>query len=213
MAALCYRAQLERLLAYLFDEEEFLSPHGIRSVSKAHEQRPYVIDIAGRRLEVAYLPGESDSSMFGGNSNWRGPVWMPVNYMIVDALRRYHAFYGDSLKAEFPTGSGRLMDLDQAADALTERLLGLFRPDAEGRRPCHGAYARYAADPAWKDLLLFHEYFHGDTGRGCGASHQTGWTALAASLAFEMARRAEAGIAADGRAAEAAEEVEADTLR
>ncbi|MDB5047171.1 MAG: glucosidase [Fibrobacteres bacterium] len=191
MAALASRNQLERVLRYMFDESEFLSEHGIRSVSKLHEKHPYVLDIAGQHLEVGYLPGESDNTMFGGNSNWRGPIWMPINFLIVEALRRYYVFYGDDLKVEFPTGSGNLVNLDQAADALTERLIGLFRPNPEGYRPCHGAYERYAHDPHWKDLILFNEYFHGDTGRGCGASHQTGWTALVSTLAFQMEWKAE----------------------
>ncbi|HKP95334.1 MAG TPA: glucosidase [Fibrobacteria bacterium] len=191
MAALASRNQLERVLRYLFDESEFLSDHGIRSVSKIHAEHPYRLDIAGQHLEVNYLPGESDNTMFGGNSNWRGPIWMPINFMLVEALRRYHEFYGDSLKAEFPTGSGNWVNLDQAADALSERLIGIFRPNPEGYRPCHGAYERYAHDPHWKELILFYEYFHGDSGRGCGASHQTGWTALVSSLAFQMARKAE----------------------
>jgi hypothetical protein len=189
MAALASRNQLERVLRYLFDENEFLSDHGFRSVSRFHEKNPYRIDLEGQHLEVPYLPGESNDYMFGGNSNWRGPVWMPVNFLIVQALRRYYVFYGDDFKVEFPTGSGRWLDLDQAADAVTERLIGIFRPNPEGYRPCHGAYERYAHDPAWKDLILYYEYFHGDTGRGCGASHQTGWTALVAALAWQMARK------------------------
>jgi hypothetical protein len=189
MAALVSRPQLERVLRYLFDESEFLSDHGFRSVSKYHEKNPYWLDIAGQHLEVPYRPGESTDYMFGGNSNWRGPVWMPMNFLIVQALRRYYVFYGDDFKVEFPTGSGHWINLDQAADAVTERLIGIFRPNPEGYRPCHGAYERYAHDPAWRDLILYYEYFHGDTGRGCGASHQTGWTALVAALAWQMARK------------------------
>jgi hypothetical protein len=153
------------------------------SMSRVHLERPVVLDLEGQRFEVRYLPGESDSWMFGGNSNWRGPVWMPLNALFIQALYDYHRFYGDELMVEFPTGSGRRMNLLQVALELRTRLLGLFRADASGRRPCHGGERRYAEDPNWKDLILFNEYFHGDTGRGCGASHQTGWTGLAGVLA------------------------------
>jgi hypothetical protein len=131
---------------------------------------------------VAYTPGESTTGLFGGNSNWRGPVWFPVNFLLIEALERYHYFYGDSLKVEFPTGSGQMMNLQQVARRLASRLVQLFEPDKSGQRPCNGADRRYADDPNWRDLVLFHEYFHGDTGRGIGASHQTGWTALVTNL-------------------------------
>jgi hypothetical protein len=183
LLSLAPRGRAERLLRAMFDEREFLSPHGIRSMSRIHLDRPYVLEAAGQRFEVSYLPGESDSYMFGGNSNWRGPVWMPLNALFVEALWTYHQFYGDDLQIEVPTGSGQRMSCGAAALALADRLLGLFRPDARGRRPCHGEERRYAEDPHWKDLILFNEYFHGETGRGCGASHQTGWTGLAAALA------------------------------
>jgi hypothetical protein len=137
---------------------------------------------------VAYTPGESDSALFGGNSNWRGPVWFPVNFLLLEALERYHHFYGDTLKVECPTGSGRLMNLQEVADEIRRRLVSIFLPDGRGRRPCHGDETRYADDPHWKNLLLFHEYFHADTGRGAGASHQTGWTALVARLLYEIGR-------------------------
>ena len=176
------RNRLERMLRYLFDEEEFLSPHGIRSVSKHHDKHPYVYTVNGSDYSVDYEPGEGRTGMFGGNSNWRGPVWLPINYMIVEALRTYGRFYGESLLVEFPTGSGKKVTLTEAARLLSLRIASLFLPDAGGHRPCHGEEERYAADPHWKDLVLFYEYFHGDTGRGCGASHQTGWTALVAEL-------------------------------
>jgi hypothetical protein len=188
LVSLVPRARLERLLGALFDEAEFLSPYGIRSVSRVHLEKPCVVELAGRRFEVKYLPGESDSWMFGGNSNWRGPIWMPLNALIVEALYAYHQFYGDDLRVRVPTGSGPLMNLGEAATELLNRLLGIFRPDSSGRRPCHGDEPRYASDPHFKELILFNEYFHGDTGRGCGASHQTGWTGLAAALAHELAR-------------------------
>lgn len=176
------RGKLERLLARLFDEGEFLSPHGIRSLSKAHEREPFVFRYDGHEASVRYLPGESDSWLFGGNSNWRGPVWFPVNYLLIEALERYHHFYGGTLQVEFPTGSGESITLDRAACQISARLAALFLPGPGGRRPCHGTDPRYASDPRWRSLVLFHEYFHGDTGKGLGASHQTGWTALVTRL-------------------------------
>ena len=137
---------------------------------------------------VAYTPGESDTALFGGNSNWRGPVWFPINFLLIEALLRYHHFFGDEMTVEFPTGSGRRCTLDVVARDLKRRLVSLFLPDAEGHRPCHGADSRHAADGAWRDLVLFHEFFDGDSGRGCGASHQTGWTALVAKLIEGTAR-------------------------
>jgi hypothetical protein len=176
------RERLERVLRYVFDEAEFLSPHGVRSLSKAYSANPYEVRLGGADHAVAYTPGESDTWLFGGNSNWRGPVWMPVNYLLIEALERYHHFYGDEFTVEFPTGSGRRINLQEAARELSRRLVGLFLPDERGRRPAAGGDARFAGDPHWRDLVLFHEYFHGDTGEGLGASHQTGWTALVARL-------------------------------
>jgi hypothetical protein len=181
------RDRLERLLRYMLDEREFLSPHGIRSLSKIHADQPYRLDLDHGHHEVRYAPGESDTGVFGGNSNWRGPVWFPVNYLIIEALKRYHHYYGDALTVECPTGSGVRMHLGQVADELERRLVSLFMPDARGRRPSHGDSTRYADDPAFSDLVLFYEYFHGDDGRGLGASHQTGWTALAANLIERVA--------------------------
>jgi hypothetical protein len=137
---------------------------------------------------VDYAPGESTTGLFGGNSNWRGPIWFPVNYLIIEALERYHHFYGDELTVECPTGSANRMNLEQVAHELERRLAGIFLPDCSGRRPCHGDDARWANDPHWRDLVLFHEYFHGETGRGLGASHQTGWTALAIRHLEDMGR-------------------------
>ncbi|MGH7630407.1 MAG: MGH1-like glycoside hydrolase domain-containing protein [Gemmatimonadales bacterium] len=182
------RARLERVLRYLLDEAEFLSPHGIRSVSRVHAERPYVFDAGGSTYTVDYVPAEGNTGLFGGNSNWRGPVWFPINYLVLEALERYHHFYGDDLTVECPAGSGRRLDLGQVAHELSRRLGSLFLPDASGRRPCHGDDARYATDPHWRDLVLFHEYFHGDTGRGVGASHQTGWTGLVLRAIEDMAR-------------------------
>ncbi|MDD5200258.1 MAG: hypothetical protein PHC88_10710 [Terrimicrobiaceae bacterium] len=182
LLAIPTRAHLERILRYMFDEQEFLSPFGIRSVSKHHEREPYVYWAGSVPYSVDYEPGEGTSGMFGGNSNWRGPIWFPVNYLLIEALRTYHRFYGDTLTVEFPTGSGHRVTLGEAARLLAQRLISVFLPDAQGARPCHGGEARYATDPHWKDLLQFNEYFHAETGRGCGASHQTGWTALVTDL-------------------------------
>ncbi|AHG91420.1 Glycoside hydrolase, family 63 [Gemmatirosa kalamazoonensis] len=178
LLAIPSRERLERVLRYLLDESEFLSDFGVRSVSRVHKEHPYVFHADGDSLTVAYDPAESTTGLFGGNSNWRGPIWFPVNYLLVEALERYAHFYGDSLRVECPVGSGRMLTLDEVATELSARLARIFLPDASGRRPCHGDDPRYATDPAWRDLVLFHEYFHGDTGRGIGASHQTGWTAL-----------------------------------
>ena len=174
--------RFRRLLAVLLDEDEFLSPFGIRSMSAAHRDEPLIFDFGGRRHEVGYVPGESESGMFGGNSNWRGPIWFPVNYLLIQSLKRYHDFYGNEYKVECPTGSGKRMNLLEVARELERRLISLFEPDAEGNRPAHGGDKRYRDDPAWKDLILFYEYFHADNGKGLGANHQTGWTALVASM-------------------------------
>ncbi|MCH6258946.1 hypothetical protein MLD52_20490 [Puniceicoccaceae bacterium K14] len=181
LLAIPSKEKLKRLLAYILDEEEFLSPHGIRSLSRFHKDSPVQMDIESESYKVEYTPGDSDSYLFGGNSNWRGPVWFPLNYLIVQSLKIYHEYYGDDFKVEYPKNSGKLLNLHQCADAIGERLTSLFLSQ-EGKRPCHGEEERYATDPHFKDLILFYEYFHGDTGRGLGASHQTGWTALAASL-------------------------------
>ena len=174
--------RMKCLLRYALDETEFLSDHGIRSVSKHHEAHPYVFSWGGGAAEVAYRPGESDSYMFGGNSNWRGPIWFPINFLLVESLREFHGYYGDEFRIECPVGSGRQMTLGQAADELARRLTGIFKAGPDGRRPVHGQYPDMQADPHFRDHLLFYEYFHGDTGRGVGASHQTGWTGLVANL-------------------------------
>jgi hypothetical protein len=176
------RERLLRLLKYLLDESEFLSDYGIRSLSRYHLQHPFTLQLNGTEHTVRYAPGDSDTHTFGGNSNWRGPIWFPIAYLIIEALERYHHFYGESFTVELPTGSGQQVNLLKVAQNLAQRMSRLFLPDESGFRPCHGADARYAHDPAWKDLVLFHEFFHGDSGLGCGASHQTGWTALVARL-------------------------------
>ncbi|OYP38060.1 MGH1-like glycoside hydrolase domain-containing protein [Rhodopirellula sp. MGV] len=174
--------RFRQLLSVMLDESEFLSAYGIRSLSAAHSKEPFVFDFGGTRHEVRYVPGESDSGMFGGNSNWRGPIWFPMNYLIIQSLKRYHAFYGDTFKVECPTGSGNEMTLMEVAQEIESRCISMFECDENGVRAVHGGEARYADDPAWKDLILFYEYFHADNGRGMGASHQTGWTALVASM-------------------------------
>jgi hypothetical protein len=181
--------RLVRVLRYILDENEFLSPYGVRALSRYHLEKPFLMNINGQEHRVEYVPGESNTELFGGNSNWRGPIWFPVNYLLIEALERYHHFFGDTLRVECPTRSGRLMNLKQVADEITSRLITLFLPDESGKRPCHGNEPRYATDPHWKDLLLFHEYFHGDTGLGIGASHQTGWTALVVNLLQNIAQK------------------------
>ena len=188
LLAIPTRERLARVLRYMLDEAEFLSPHGIRSVSRAHKEQPYQFDVMGMPYRVDYVPAEGNTGLFGGNSNWRGPIWFPVNFLVLEALERYHHFYGDELQVECPVGSGRMLDLQGVARELQTRLGGIFLADAAGRRPCHGEDRRWSEDPHWRDLVLFHEYFHGDTGRGVGASHQTGWTALAIRCLEDVAR-------------------------
>jgi hypothetical protein len=192
LLAIPSKARLLRVLARLFDEKEFLSPHGIRSLSRSHRDAAFCYLAQGGHVCIQYEPGESTDGLWGGNSNWRGPVWFPLNYLLIEALERYHHFYGDTVRVEFPTGSGRMLNLAQTAAELARRLGSLFRRNANGRRPCDGDDAladRLASDPHWRDLLWFHEYFDGDTGRGLGASHQTGWTALVTRCLNLVARQ------------------------
>jgi len=174
--------KLARLLSRLFDEAEFLSPHGLRALSAWHREHPYTIDVEGYQASIDYEPAESTTPLFGGNSNWRGPVWFPLNYLVISALERYHTFFGADLTLEYPTGSGRQITLDQIAADLSDRLISVFARDANGRRPCFGGTEPFRSGPAWRDNLFFNEYFHGDNGAGLGASHQTGWTGLVADL-------------------------------
>jgi hypothetical protein len=180
------RERLERVLRTVLDENEFLSPHGLRALSRAHRENPYRFQVGDQEFRVDYDPAESTSGLFGGNSNWRGPIWFPVNYLLIEALQRYHHFYGDALQLECPTGSGDRSDLGTIARTLSARLTALFVADASGRRPCHGADARFASDPHWRDLLVFPEYFHGDDGRGVGARFQ-GWTTLVVRCLEDLA--------------------------
>ena len=166
----------------MLDENEFLSPYGIRALSRYHAEHPYVFKVNGQEYRVNYLPAESDTGMFGGNSNWRGPIWMPVNALLIRALLSYYLYYGDNFKIECPTGSGNLMNLFEVAREIANRLTRIFLRDESGRRPVYGGTEKFQTDPHWKDYLLFYEYFHGDNGAGLGASHQTGWTGLVAKL-------------------------------
>jgi hypothetical protein len=176
------KKKLERVLAYLLDENEFLGPHGIRSLSRYHLEHPFSFWVGPQEFKVQYLPAESNTGMFGGNSNWRGPVWMPINVLIIRALLNLYAFYGDDFTVECPTGSGQQMTLFDVAQEIGRRLTSTFLRDADGKRPVYGGTAKFQSDPHWRDLLLFYEYFHGDNGAGLGASHQTGWTGLVAPL-------------------------------
>ncbi len=173
---------LEKVCSRLFDTAEFLSPYGLRALSAYHRDHPYELDVAGLRATVDYEPAESTTSLFGGNSNWRGPLWFPLNYLLINSLERYHRFYGDELTLEYPTGSGHRVSLDVIAADLEDRLISIFLVGADGRRPCFGWVDRMQHDPAWKDNLQINEYFHGDNAAGLGASHQTGWTGLIADL-------------------------------
>jgi hypothetical protein len=166
----------------MLDENEFLSPYGIRSLSKFHQQHPYVLRVQGQEYRVDYLPAESNTGMFGGNSNWRGPVWMPVNALIIRALQSFYLYYGDDFKVECPTGSGRLMNLFEVSREIADRLTRIFTRDTNGRRPVYGRIEKFQNDPHWRDHLLFYEYFHADNGAGLGANHQTGWTGIVAKL-------------------------------
>jgi hypothetical protein len=174
--------RLKRILSKMLDENEFLGPHGIRSISKFHEQHPYALNAGGQEYRVNYLPAESDTGMFGGNSNWRGPVWMPVNVMIIRALQQFYLYYGDNFKVECPTGSGKMMNLFEVSKEISDRLISTFTRDAHGKRPVYGGSEKFQNDPHWRDYILFYEYYHGDNGAGLGASHQTGWSGAVAKL-------------------------------
>ena len=191
LISMASRSRLERVLKILFDEDHFLSPYGIRSLSKSHEKHPFKIKLDGANHTVAYTPAESDNYLFGGNSNWRGPVWFPVNYLIIEALQKYHEFFGESFTVEYPTGSGNRITLDKAAEDISNRLISLFQVDEDGNRPIHRDHADIYRKPEFNDLVLFYEYFHGDNGRGVGASHQTGWTGLVAKLLEKKKRPVE----------------------
>jgi hypothetical protein len=179
--------RMKRVLSRLLDEKEFLSPYGVRALSRYHAEYPYMFDVQGTRYTVEYQPAESNSGLFGGNSNWRGPIWFPVNYLIIESLQQFHHYYGDDFTVECPTGSGRLLTLREVADELSCRLIRIFLRDERGRRPVFGAQDNFQCDPHWRDYVLFHEYLNGDNGAGIGASHQTGWTGLVAKLIQQQA--------------------------
>jgi hypothetical protein len=189
LLSLVPQKRLVYLLERLLSEAEFLSSGGIRALSKYHELHPYTINIGGVDYTINYDPGDSTSDFFGGNSNWRGPVWIPINYLIIQSIRQYGKFYGEGLLVEYPVGSGDKMNLEKVADELTERVISLFEKDTSGKRPLHGKYNWFYQRPGNEHLLLFYEYFHGDTSQGLGASHQTGWTSLVAELISELAGR------------------------
>jgi hypothetical protein len=191
LLAIVNRERLCRVLKIMLDESEFLSPYGLRALSHYHLEHPFMLELQGMSHRVSYEPAESSSGLFGGNSNWRGPIWFPLNYLIIESLKTFYHFYGDELKVEFPTGSGKLLTLDEIATELSRRLTNIFLRDETGRRPVHGGVEKFQHDPHWRDLLLFYEYFHGDNGAGIGASHQTGWTGLVANLLQEVAKRHE----------------------
>jgi hypothetical protein len=174
--------RLRRVLSVMLDEREFLSDYGIRALSRHHREHPFLMKVGGQTHRVDYEPAESSTGLFGGNSNWRGPIWFPLNYLLIESLQKFHHFLGDDFKVECPTGSGHLMHLGDVATELSQRLTRIFLRDAEGRRPVYGAREPFKSDPHWRDLVLFHEYFHGDSGAGVGASHQTGWTGIVAKL-------------------------------
>jgi len=208
LAAVLDEAKLRRVLTRMLDEKEFLAPQGIRALSRHHAEHPFVFRVGGEEHRVGYLPAESDTGMFGGNSNWRGPIWMPVNGLIIRALMQYYLYYGDDFTIECPTGSGRQMNLYEVAEELGRRLASIFVRDTDGHRPVYGATRKFQEDPHWRDLLLFYEYFHGDNGAGVGASHQTGWTGIIAPIMYMFATRTAEEtleVGKSGRIAEAAQ--------
>jgi hypothetical protein len=182
IAALVNPERLRRILTKMLDENEFLSAYGVRSLSKFHERHPFVFNVSGQEYRVDYLPAESNAGMFGGNSNWRGPVWMPMNALIIRALLNFYLYYGDNFNIECPTGSGKLMNLFEVSKEIADRLGRIFTRNGHGQRPVYGGTEKFQSDPHWRDHILFYEYFHGDNGAGLGASHQTGWTGLVAKL-------------------------------
>jgi hypothetical protein len=189
MLSIVDQRRLARILAPMLDTDEFLSEHGLRALSRDHREHPLDIHLDGVTARLDYEPAESTSNLFGGNSNWRGPVWFPLNYLLVEVLRVYHRYLGDAFQVQCPTGSGPMMNLNRVADELAGRLIGIFLRREDGTRPVYGHYRLFNEDPAWNGLIPFHEYFHGDTGAGLGASHQTGWTGVVADLIIRRSRR------------------------
>jgi hypothetical protein len=181
--------KLRRVLRYMLDENEFLSPYGIRAVSRYHKDHPYILRIGDAAHRLEYDPGESSTGLFGGNSNWRGPIWFPVNFLLIESLQKFHHYLGEDYKVECPTGSGTFLTLWEVAREISRRLSSIFLRDRGGLRPVHGNSDKFQHDPHWNDLILFYEYFHGDSGRGVGASHQTGWTGVVAKLLQQSGER------------------------
>ena len=208
MLSVCNKEKLERILKYMLDENEFLGPNGIRSLSKYHLEHPFVFNTGGQEFKVQYLPAESNTGMFGGNSNWRGPVWMRVNLLLMRGLLIMYTFYGDDFKVECPTGSGKYMTLFEVSKEIYRRLSSIFLRDGNGKRPVYGGTKKFQEDPYWKDYILFYEYFHGDNGAGLGASHQTGWTGLIARMMDVFARVSEKQALEFGKARVSAISVE-----
>lgn len=186
--------RMKMIMKRMFDENEFLSDHGIRSLSKFHKDNPYKFNVHGETLQVDYAPAESTGSMFGGNSNWRGPIWFPMNFLIVDSLLKFQTYYGNDYEVEYPTNSGNMVSIKTAALSLSDRLISLFREDKDGNRPMYEKYEKLQSDPNFKDLILFPEFFDGDTGKGLGAIHQTGWTGLVAELILSVSRAAKKNV-------------------
>jgi hypothetical protein len=203
MFSLVNEERLRRILHRMLDENEFLGPHGLRAISRYHADHPYVVNVGGKEFSVHYLPAESDTNMFGGNSNWRGPVWMPINVLLIRALLQFYLYYGDNLRVECPTGSGNLMNLFEVAQEITRRLVSTFLRDSSGRRPVFGGMDKFQNDPHWRDCILFHEYLHGDNGAGIGASHQTGWTGMVAKLIELFGQLDGESLLREGKAADA----------
>jgi hypothetical protein len=200
LLSVCSKEKIKQILAYMLDENEFFGPYGIRSLSRHHLEHPFTFNLDGQEFKVQYLPAESNTGMFGGNSNWRGPVWMPVNGLLIRALLNLYQFYGDDFKIECPTGSGQHLTLFEVAKELARRLSSIFLRDADGKRPVYGGNNKFQHDPHWKDYILFYEYFHGDNGAGLGASHQTGWTGVIARTLDLFARMTPADALQVGKA-------------
>lgn len=182
LLSIANQQQLRRILTYMLDEREFLSRYGIRALSRFHWETPYELRLDGTEHRVDYQPGESSTGLFGGNSNWRGPIWFPVNFLLIESLQKFHHYFGERFTVEFPTGSDKMISLWEVAAELSRRLTRIFTRNADGRRPVFGNLDKFQSDPYWRDLILFHEYFHGESGVGLGASHQTGWTGLITKL-------------------------------
>ena len=191
LLSLANKGQLERVMERMLDPAQFLSKYGLRALSKEHEATPYTFHVNGQTYTVTYEPAESSTGLFGGNSNWRGPIWFPLNYLMIESLQKYHHYYGDALKVELPRGSGRYVNLNEVATDLSRRLMRIFLRDEAGRRPFYGGVDYFQRDPHWRDHMLFYEYFHGDNGAGIGANHQIGWTALVAKLIQQSGGRGE----------------------